>query len=126
VRTDFALPALAAVLCGVSPALAIMVPAPPPRSPIPSGVWAITYTPNRATRTYTVKEDGSVLFVEAGTKGRLTRKGADLLLDFGDGKLERVTLARDGRLFVEHFNPKAAFPDGFPDQIGIGVRRGAR
>lgn len=46
-----------------------------------------------------------------------------LLLTFeGDDKLERLTLGADGRLFVEHYDPKANFPEQKASHIGIGSR----
>lgn len=107
-------------------AIAEMLPAAPAlkdRNPIPAGTWTVTYHPNRAVRVYTASAEGEVSFAESGTKGKLAVKDRDILLDLSDGKLERWTLGRDGRLFVEHFNPKATYPAGPPDQIGIGVRK---
>jgi hypothetical protein len=100
------------------------VPAAPgakDKNPIPPGVWTVTYHPNRAVRAYTVTADGDVSFSESTTKAKLTVKDREVTLDFDDGKLERWTVGHDGRLFVEHFNPRANYPDGQPDQIGIGV-----
>ena len=46
-----------------------------------------------------------------------------LLLTFeGDDKLEWLTLGTDGRLFVEHYDPKGNFPEKKATHIGIGVR----
>jgi hypothetical protein len=45
-----------------------------------------------------------------------------LVLD-GDGKLERLTLGTDGRLFVEHYDPVTEFPAHPPTCVGIGVRQ---
>jgi len=101
----------------VSPA----APAIKDKNPIPAGTWTVTYHPNRAVRVYTVTAEGDVSFAESGTKGKLAVKDREVILDFADGKLERWTLGHDGRLFVEHFNPKSSYPDNPPDQIGIGV-----
>lgn len=95
-------------------------PALKDKGPVPTGTWVVTYHPNGAVRTYAVAADGEVTLTEFGTKGKLVEKDREILLDLADGKLERWTLGRDGRLFVEHFNPKASYPDGRPDQIGIG------
>ncbi|HEX5270813.1 MAG TPA: hypothetical protein VFW33_10015 [Gemmataceae bacterium] len=63
-------------------------------------------------------------FEEEKLKGQIKRKGLALLLEFeGDDRLERLTLGTDGRLFVEHYNPKGDFPDGKAKHIGIGVRQ---
>lgn len=96
-------------------------PALKDRPPVPPGTWAVVYHPNRAVRVYTVSAAGEVSFPEGGTKTKLQVKDRETLLDLSDGKLERWTVGRDGRLFVEHFNPKANYPDGPPDQIGVGT-----
>jgi hypothetical protein len=87
------------------------------------GVWSITYTNNTA-RVYVIDDAGNVTFQATGARGRLREQPDDtFLLEFnGDGKLERLTLGSDGRLFVEHYDPGAAFPGQAPTQIGIGVR----
>lgn len=96
-------------------------PALKDKSPIPAGTWTVTYHPNRAVRVYTVTADGEVTLADFGGKGKLAVKDREIILDLSDGKLERWTLGRDGRLFVEHFNPKASYPDSPPDQLGIGT-----
>jgi len=88
-----------------------------------AGEWKITYT-NDAVRVYVIDTGGKVSFDEEKLKGQIKRKGAALLLEFeGDDRLERLTLGTDGRLFVEHYNPKGDFPDKKPAHIGIGVRQ---
>jgi hypothetical protein len=102
------------------------VPAAPgakDKNPIPPGTWTVTYHPNRAVRVYSVTAEGDVSFAEFGGKAKLAVKDREVILDLSDGKLERWTLGHDGRLFVEHFNPKSSFPDDTPDQIGIGTRK---
>jgi hypothetical protein len=87
-----------------------------------AGEWKITYS-HDAVRVYTIEKDGKVTFDEEKLKGQIRRKDGILLLEFeGDNKLERLTLGGDGRLFVEHFDPKANWPDGKP-LIGIGTRQ---
>ena len=90
-----------------------------------AGEWRITYT-NDAVRNYVVETDGKVAATadEEKLKGQIARKDGVLLLTFeGDGKLERLTLGSDGRLFVEHYNPKENYPDGKASCLGIGVRQ---
>ena len=83
------------------------------------GTWSVTYT-NGAKRTYTIERDGGVAFEEEQILGEFV--GGDyLLLEFDDGKLERLTPA-GSRLLVEHFNPRNRFPNHPPTHIGIGVR----
>jgi hypothetical protein len=104
--------------------VAAPVPAAPAlkdRSPVPAGTWTVTYHPNRAVRVYAVAADGGVTFAETPAKAKLADNGKEILLDFKDGKLERWTIGKDGRLFVEHFNPRDSYPAGPPDQIGVGV-----
>jgi hypothetical protein len=88
-----------------------------------AGEWKITYT-HDAVRVYAIEMDGRVSFAEENLKGQIRRKGAMLLLVFeGDDRLERLTLGTDGRLFVEHYNPKGDFPEGKAKHVGIGVRQ---
>ncbi|MBO0698975.1 MAG: hypothetical protein J2P46_11320 [Zavarzinella sp.] len=96
-------------------------PALKDRSPIPAGAWTVIYHPNRAVRVYVVSADGEVTFAEGRSKAKLVEKDKEIILDLKDGKLERWTLGKDGRLFVEHFNPRDSYPAGPPDQIGVGV-----
>jgi hypothetical protein len=91
------------------------------------GKWTITYTPNGATRTYTINQQGLVMYedtemwmgtllpTKAGEKSSYTlRFDRD-----GEDRSERLTLCKDGRLMVEHFNPSQQQK---PDQIGIGEK----
>jgi tetratricopeptide (TPR) repeat protein/tRNA A-37 threonylcarbamoyl transferase component Bud32 len=88
-----------------------------------AGEWKVTYT-HDVVREYKIDKDGRVTFEEVKLKGQIKRKGPALLLEFaGDDRLERLTLGADGRLFVEHYNPKGDFPDGQAKHIGIGVRQ---
>jgi hypothetical protein len=88
-----------------------------------AGEWKVAYT-NDAVRVYAIEKDGKVSFDEEKLKGRIKRSGGVLLLAFeGDDKLERLTLGVDGRLFVEHYDPKANYPDKKASWIGIGTRQ---
>jgi hypothetical protein len=88
-----------------------------------AGERKIVYT-HDAVRVYSIDTDGKVSFDEEKLKGQIKRKGSALLLQFdGDDRIERLTLGTDGRLFVEHFNPKSDFPDGKAKHMGIGVRQ---
>lgn len=92
-------------------------------SPLPTqatGVWCVTYT-NGAIRTYQVSDDDAVYFVEERRSGQLQR-GAGILLQFDDGKLERWTFSEE-RLRVEHWDPATKFPNEPPKEIGIGYLR---
>jgi len=88
-----------------------------------AGEWKITYT-NDAVRVYTIETSGKVSFAEEKLQGQIKRKDGALLLTFeGDNRLERLTLGTDGRLFVEHYDPKDDFPDKKAAHIGIGTRQ---
>ena len=54
---------------------------------------------------------------------RPRKDGILLLVMEGDGKLERLTLGTDGRLFVEHYGNKDDYPEKKATHIGIGVRQ---
>lgn len=91
-----------------------------------AGLWAIEYT-NGDKRRYAISADGTVAFVESGgkpqpspAKAKLTLKGNDFLVDWGNGALERMKIAGKN-LSVEHFNPKTSYPAGQPAARGTGV-----
>src|SRR5579859_4905471 len=75
------------------------------RYPI-EGQWVVKYQ-SGAVRTYVIHADGSVDFVEEKQAGRFTKNGNDVLIDFGDNKLER--LYWNTVLVVEHYNPKDTY-----------------
>ncbi len=90
-----------------------------------AGQWKIDYT-HGLDRTYVIEKDGKVSGTagEEKLKGQITRKDGMLLLTFeDDGKLERLTLGTDGRLFVEHYDPKENFPEKKANLMGIGIRQ---
>lgn len=106
----------------------LAAPALKEKPPIPAGVWTVKYHPNQATRVYVVDENGDVAFPDADADAKIKpmiEKNGEILIDFKDGKLERWTIGKDGRLFIEHFNPKESYPHT-PDQIGIGTRKDAK
>lgn len=80
------------------------------------GNWEIRYA-NRSTRTYRIYPSGRVDF--DGRSGQLEMKGDDTLLDFGDGKLERLSY----RLVVEHYSPASRYPAQAPSTNGTGKRK---
>ena len=95
------------------------VDSPAARTKWVAGTYKITYTPNRSERTYVVRLNGDVATTEGKVMGQIKPSGSGLLLDFSDGRIERLTFA-DGRLFIEHFNPPDNLHKNFPDQVGIG------
>lgn len=93
---------------------------PTARSRYISGTWKLRHHPNRSVRTYVIGPGGDVHFVEENLRGLLVANGSTFLLDFGEGKIERVTFG-GGRMFVEHYNPKAnlARKPEHPDAVGV-------
>lgn len=79
------------------------------------GSWEVRYR-NRSTRTYLVHPHGKV--EHDGRTGQLLVKGDDTLLDFGDRKLERLSL----QLIIEHYNPATRYPAQTPSTTGTGMR----
>lgn len=93
-------------------------PAAEPSGPFQSyeGTWSIKYARGHGRR-YVVDSQGNV--THAARQGKLSRRQGQVFLDFGDRKLERVTL--DGReLRIEHFNPASSFPNR--PLLGTGSR----
>jgi len=86
---------------------------PPPRAASPwealAGAWTVRYS-NGAIRRYEFDAAGNVLFVDLKQTTALSRLGNDVVLDFGDGKLERIRFA-DGVLLLEHFDPASRYPE---------------
>jgi hypothetical protein len=93
------------------------------------GTWIISYHPNAATRTYTIDKSGKATFSENGEvwAGSLIavkpNANSSFMLRFDrdpEDRKERITLFKDGRMMVEHFNPSH---QQRPDQIGIGEKK---
>jgi hypothetical protein len=83
------------------------------------GEWTVKYT-SGGMRTYQIRNDGTVRFVEENRVGRILRYGDDLLLDFGDMKLERLTMQTV--ISVEHYYPATQFLKGQPKLTGIAEK----
>jgi hypothetical protein len=120
--------AIALVSLGVGAALAAAAfvawatPAADERPADLVGLWTVSYT-NGATRVYIVDRAGNVTFADGRPVGVLSKQAdGTLLLSLEGDKLERITLGTDGRLFVEHYAPRAGFPGIPPTCVGIGVR----
>jgi len=82
-----------------------------------AGTWMVKYA-NGTDRQYTIDIKGTVTW--GGTTGKLILNGKDVLIDFNDGKIERVTRTAAG-LLIEHFNPKSAYPKKV-DTRGTGIK----
>lgn len=90
-----------------------------------AGSWRIHYT-NGSSRRYILSADGTARFIEDNRQpvshsGTIVLQGEDFLLDFGDGvSIERVSM-KGGNLFLEHWNPKSAYPAVAPIARGTGT-----
>jgi hypothetical protein len=88
------------------------------RYPI-EGQWVVKYQ-SGAIRTYVIHADGSVEFVEEKQRGRFTKNGDDVLVDFGDNKIERFYW--NTVLVVEHYNPKSEYGTAPPKLTGFAEK----
>lgn len=87
---------------------------------IPAGIWKVKYS-NTSEREYHFLGKDQVEL--SGTRGKLRIQNQDVLLEFGDGKLERLNF--DGqRIFVEHFPVATEYPNSIAGILGIGVYQG--
>ena len=84
-----------------------------------AGTWIIKYA-GGPIRHYTFDAVGHVLFAEEKRRGKMYRSGDEILLDFQDGKLERVKLS-DNEIQIDHFSPKSSYPKNVLT-TGIGSR----
>ena len=85
------------------------------------GRWNVIYG-NGIKRRYAFKGEHFEWIEKDQTRpGTLTRDDGAFLLDTGDGKVERWTPVAE-RCFVEHFNPKATYPDSDADEFGVAKR----
>jgi hypothetical protein len=88
------------------------------RYPI-EGKWVLKYQ-SGAIRTYIIHADGTVEFVEEKQSGKFTKNGSDVLVDFGDNKLERFYW--NTVLVVEHYNPKSTYGTEPPKLTGFAEK----
>lgn len=88
------------------------------QSPI-EGKWLVTYQ-SGAKRTYFIKANGTVQFPENNSVGRFTKQGREVLVDFGDNKLERFYWKPV--LVVEHYDPKTKFGIAPPNTTGTAEK----
>lgn len=84
-----------------------------------NGKWLITYA-SGAHRVYEII-DGKVLFTSERRKGKAERTGNRYVLDFEDGKIETIGV-KDGKLFLQQFNPASSYPNGKPNTTGVGEK----
>jgi hypothetical protein len=87
------------------------------------GTWTVNYD-NRTSRRLRIDAFGKVEWLtkdKVSATTQLTKKGGDCLLDFNDGKIERLTM-QGSKLMVEHFNPKTLYPRPGPNHTGTGEK----
>jgi hypothetical protein len=82
------------------------------------GLWVIKFT-NGAERRYAIDRAGNVAFAEQRSK--LVIKNGEVLLDFGDGVLERLEVQAN-TLYIDHYKPPSKYPGNFA-LYGTGLRQ---
>lgn len=94
------------------------------------GAWKVLFA-NGETRQYVIAPEGVVNYTEQSgrklsppVKGRLLVKGADCLLDFQDGGIQRVRVVGK-TLSVEQYAAKDGSPDGPLIAKGTGTPGGS-
>lgn len=76
------------------------------------GDWSVIYA-NGSVRHYSILADGRVTWTDSNPpkQATLTQKTDDYLLDFGDGKLEKLTPSANA-FRLEHYDPGTKFLRG--------------
>jgi len=88
--------------------------------------WTVLYS-NGTARLYTFDKDGNMrgraddLQLSGHIDEKKDQFGRMLLTFNEEDKIERLTLRWDGRLVVEHWDPKANFPEKQPAPVGVGT-----
>ncbi len=91
-----------------------------------AGHWKLLYA-NGPTRRYEITADGAFVFVEESGNRRPRRvvhlkwSRGDCLVEPQEGAIERLRIT-GGKLELEHFNPKSAYPAGAPLTTATGSR----
>lgn len=81
------------------------------------GTWIVVFAAPGGGRRYVIEAGGEVSW--GPLRGRLTRRNGDVLIDLGDGALDRIELAGEG-LVVQHFDRAARWPN---QPIWVGKAR---
>ena len=84
----------------------------------PVGTWTIFYT-NGAARTYRFVGKTALWLDNQGIRGQMYVQDGNLLLDFNDGKIERLQAGKDS-LTVEHWLAKGNFLSRAASATGTG------
>lgn len=88
------------------------------------GTWDVVYRSVGTARRYRFNATGKVEWMEreqVKSTTQIFRKGNDLMLDWKDGKFERVSI-KGGKLIIEHFNPGTRYPKEGPNTVGTGEK----
>jgi hypothetical protein len=88
------------------------------------GTWDVRYTRVSGIRRYRINGTGKLDLLSGErvqTTVQITKKGGDYMIDFNEGKLERLSM-KDGKLIVEHYNPASLYPTQKPSHLGAGTK----
>ena len=91
------------------------------------GAWDVSYSIG-TSRRYRINASGKVEWMNGDSvsaTSQIAKKGNDYMLDFNDGKLERISL-RGAKLLVEHFDPGRRYPNAGPNTTGTGEKLPSR
>ena len=88
-----------------------------------AGDWTITYA-SGAVRHYTISGDGSAAWTDSNPpkQGKLTQNAGYYLLDFSDGKLEKLTPS-GSTIQIEHFDPATKHAKRIPGVAATAKRQ---
>ncbi len=93
-----------------------------------AGTWALAYTNGTTNRHYGITPAGVVTWIDENGKpfnvvGKVQLEGSDFTIRFpGDERVERITIAPNGLLIMEHFALKGTYPKGVPVVFAVGIR----
>lgn len=93
-----------------------------------AGTWALAYTNGTTNRHYSITPAGVVTWIDENGKpfnvvGKVQVEGSDVTIRFpGDERVERIAIAANRLLIMEHFAPKTTYPKGVPVVFAIGIR----
>jgi hypothetical protein len=85
-----------------------------------TGTWHVVF-PSGAIRVYVVDAKGGVSYPAEKYFTKIKGPPGEMIVDFGEGKLERWSIAGD-RLFCEHWDPKTNFGVKGPSTVSVGTR----
>lgn len=94
-----------------------------------SGRWTVRYD-NGTVRKVSIDANDVATMLEENDrpknlKAKLVTKGGEGVIDWGDGTIEKMTIA-NARLVIEHFNPKSIYPKGPPSTRAVGTKASSK